>query len=235
MTPPMSQTSPDIAVTIRDLRKTYQALDTTIVAADGITLDLAAGAVTAVTGPSGSGKSTLLHLVGALDSPDSGTITALGQEVTALDRRGLTAYRRSIGIVFQRFNLIGTLNVLDNILIPQIPLGIDDVTRARARDLIAAVGLHGRETSIATRLSGGQQQRVAIARALLHNPRLVLADEPTGNLDSETGHEIVDLLLSLRRDHGTTLVIATHDPALAARCDHIVHLADGRLTDPSPD
>lgn len=218
------------AVAVRDLVKTYPTLDATITAAAGIDLDVSQGSAVAVTGASGSGKSTLLHLIGALDRPDEGTITVHGTDVTNLRGRRAAEYRRGIGFIFQRFNLLPTLSVLDNVTIPQIPVrhrGSDP--RARARELLAAVGLSGREQTLATRLSGGQQQRVAIARALINQPRLLLADEPTGNLDSVTGSEIIDLLMRLRDEHDTTVLIATHDIDLAKRCDDVIHIKDGRI------
>ena len=217
------------AVTVRDLHKAFVTIDTTVVAADGIDLSIAAGSVTALTGPSGSGKSTLLHMIGALERPDTGTITVLGQTITGLGSKDAAAYRRRVGFVFQRFNLLPTLTVLDNVLAPVLPFRPGPDVRDRARELLAAVGLEGRDNTPATRMSGGQQQRVAIARALIAQPALVLADEPTGNLDTTTGEEIIELLLGLRDQHHTTLIIATHDPDLATRCDHAIHLRDGQL------
>jgi len=216
-------------IEVRGLTKTFATLDATITAADNLSLDIAEGSITALVGPSGSGKSTLLHLIGALESPDSGTISVAGQDITGLPGKRLAAYRRTVGFVFQRFNLLPTLTVLDNVAVPALPYRTDFDPYQRGRDLLAAVGLDGRENTLATRLSGGQQQRVAIARALLNQPRLVLADEPTGNLDSSTGEEIIRLLFDLRDSHDTTLVIATHDNELAKRCDRTVQLRDGRL------
>jgi len=217
------------AVAVRDLCKSFATLDATIRAADHVDLDIARGSTTALMGPSGSGKSTLLHLVGALDRPDSGTITVLGTEITALRDKELPAYRRSIGFVFQRFHLLPTLTVLDNVLAPRLARRLGPTDRERAEGLLADLGLAGRENTLATRLSGGQQQRVAIARALLHEPQLLLCDEPTGNLDHATGEEIVELLFGIRDRRGTTVVIATHDPELARRCDVTVHVTDGRV------
>lgn len=218
---------------VRGLVKTYDTLDATITAADHIDLTVAARSVVALTGASGSGKSTLLHLIGALDRPDAGTITVHGLDVTALTGRRLADYRRRVGFVFQRFNLLPTLTVLDNVTVPLLPVrhrGGDP--RQRARELLAAVGLAGREHTLATRLSGGQQQRVAIARALMNRPQLVLADEPTGNLDSTTGEEVVALLMSLRERYETTVLLATHDLDLAKRCDQLIRLRDGRILEP---
>lgn len=217
------------AVTITDLHKSFETLDQRVVAADGISLDIEPGSLTALMGPSGSGKSTLLHLIGALDAPDSGSIEVFGTDITRLNRREAARYRRSIGFVFQQFNLLPTLTVLDNVLAPLMPFHPGREDKQRAHHLLAAVGLEGREQTLATRLSGGQQQRVAIARALIAQPKLVLADEPTGNLDSATGEEVIRLLFDLRARLDTTLVIATHDPGLADRCDRTVHLKDGRV------
>lgn len=148
-----------------------------------------------------------------------------------MKNKRLADYRRSIGFVFQQFNLLPTLTVLDNVIAPVLPYRTDYNPRDRARDLLRAVGLDDRENTLATRLSGGQQQRIAIARALINRPTLVLADEPTGNLDTTTGQEITQLLLQLRDTHHTTLLIATHDPHLAQRCDHTVCIRDGRIHD----
>jgi putative ABC transport system ATP-binding protein len=202
-----------------------------ITALDGVTLEIARGAAVALAGPSGSGKSTLLHVIGALDRPDGGTIEVDGRDLGTLRRRELAAHRRRVGFVFQRFNLLPALTAVDNVLAPVLPYRVDFDKQARARELLDAVGLAGRETSLPSRLSGGQQQRVAIARALINHPALVLADEPTGNLDSRTGAEIIDLLLELRARHDMTIVIATHDSHVAARCDRIVRLRDGRVVE----
>jgi putative ABC transport system ATP-binding protein len=202
----------------------------TITALDGVTLEVAPGSAVAVWGPSGSGKSTLLHLIGALDRPDGGTLHVGGQDLRALSRRELAAYRRTVGFVFQRFNLLPALTALDNVMAPVLPYRVAFDKRARARELLAAVELAGRESALPSRLSGGQQQRVAIARALINQPAVLLADEPTGNLDSATGAEIVELLLGLRAERGTTVLVATHDSQVAARCDRVVALRDGRVT-----
>jgi putative ABC transport system ATP-binding protein len=201
----------------------------TIAALDGVTLEIVAGSTVAIWGPSGSGKSTLLQLVGGLDRPDEGRLVVGGEDLGALSRRELARHRRHVGFVFQRFNLLPALTVVDNVMAPALPYRVDFDKQTRARELLAAVGLEGRETSLPSRLSGGQQQRVAIARALLGEPAIVLADEPTGNLDSRTGEEIVELLLSVREQRGATVLIATHDAAVARRCDRVVGLRDGRV------
>jgi putative ABC transport system ATP-binding protein len=205
--------------------------DTEIAALDGVTLAVEPGSAVALSGPSGSGKSTLLHVIAALDRPDAGSVTVGGRDLGALSRRELARHRRGLGFVFQRFNLLPALTVIDNVLAPVLPYRTDFDKQERAAELLAAVGLDGRETSLPSKLSGGQQQRVAIARALINRPPILLADEPTGNLDSRTGAGIVDLLLELRERQGTTVVLATHDPQVAARCDRVVRLLDGRITD----
>ncbi|GAA1255956.1 ABC transporter ATP-binding protein [Oryzihumus leptocrescens] len=223
-----------VAVSLRSVSKTYRLGDgSTLTAADGIDLDLGAGRFTAVVGPSGSGKSTLLHLIGAIDEPDSGTITVGEQEVTSLGRRALADYRSTIGFVFQQFHLIPALTLLDNVIAPLVGRRVAFDRHERARELLEAVGLGDRHASLPSQLSGGQQQRVAIARALVAGPGLLLADEPTGNLDSHTAGEILALLANLQRTHGTTVVMATHDPSVADRADRVVAIRDGRL-DPAP-
>jgi putative ABC transport system ATP-binding protein len=214
-------------IRIENLSKRYGD----IVAVDGISLDVAAGGTVALTGPSGSGKSTLLHLVGAIERADSGSITVDDVEVTALRRGRLAAYRQRIGFVFQRYHLLAPLTALDNVVAPTLPYRVTYDRAARARELLDAVGLAGREKAVPSELSGGQQQRVAIARALMGEPTLLLADEPTGNLDSKTGQQILDLLLTLREQRGMTILLATHEQHVAARCDRLVRLSDGAVTD----
>jgi putative ABC transport system ATP-binding protein len=220
------------AVALRDVGRRYRIdAEQSIAALDGVSLEIADGAAVALQGPSGSGKSTLLHVIGALERPDRGSVAVGGVELGGLSHRELAAHRRRVGFVFQRFNLLPALTVIDNVMAPVLPYRVAFDKQARARELLAAVGLQGRETSLPARLSGGQQQRVAIARALINEPAIVLADEPTGNLDSRTGSEIVDLLLGLRAERGMTVVLATHDSTVAARCDRVVRLLDGRISD----
>ncbi|MFF7680036.1 ABC transporter ATP-binding protein [Actinacidiphila glaucinigra] len=197
-----------------------------VVALDGVDLEIGDGESVALTGPSGAGKSTVLHVVGGMDVPDSGTVEVDG---TALAGGGLDAHRRRIGFVFQRFHLLPALTVLDNVLAPVLPRRVDFDRRARGMELLEAVGLAHRAGALPSELSGGQQQRVAVARSLINRPGLLLADEPTGNLDSSTGREIIDLLLSLTGQYGMTLLVATHDLEVAASCDRIVRLRDGRV------
>jgi putative ABC transport system ATP-binding protein len=211
--------------------KRFESVGQTVTALADVSLSLDPGGVVAVTGPSGSGKSTLLHVVGAMDRADEGRVQVGEFAVSDLDRRAQVAYRRRIGFVFQRFHLLPALTSLDNVAAPLLPRRVAFDKHERARALLAAVGLAGREHELPTRLSGGEQQRVAIARALVNDPGLLLADEPTGNLDSETAAEIVQLLLDLRAERGMTVVVATHNLQVAARCDRVVRLQDGRLLD----
>ncbi len=215
----------------RGARKRYALGATEVVALDGVDLEIRAGEFVAIAGPSGSGKSTLLHLLGALDSPDRGTVAIEGRDLATLTERERTLLRRRrLGFVFQSFHLVPVLSALENV---EYPLWIDDVPagerRARARALLRAVGLETRLDHRPDRLSGGERQRVAIARALVHRPAAVLADEPTGNLDSANGAAIFALMLSVRRDLGTTFVLATHDPALMASSPRRLELRDGRI------
>jgi putative ABC transport system ATP-binding protein len=218
-------------VHVQDLVKIFPAGRERLTAVDGLSIDLAAGSITAVTGPSGSGKSTLLHLIGAVESADSGVIEVGDVEVTALRGRRLAGYRRTVGFVFQRYHLLPALTALDNVIAPVLPYRVPYDRAARARELLAAVGLAGRERSLPAQLSGGQQQRVAIARALMGEPRLLLADEPTGNLDTANSAQILDLLLDLRDQRGLTVVLATHERSAAARCDRLLRLTDGKLVE----
>ena len=194
---------------------------------DGITLDVDAGEVVAITGPSGSGKSTLLGLIAGLDAPSAGTIVVGGTDVGRLDESALARFRRdTIGYVFQSYHLIPTLTALENVA---VPLELAGVATERAHELLAEVGLAERAHHYPVQLSGGEQQRVALARAVALRPPLLLADEPTGNLDSATGKQIIDLLLALNRSAGSTLLLVTHDPALAERTERVIALRDGRV------
>src|SRR5215813_6096244 len=201
---------------------------------DGVTLDVAAGEVCAITGPSGSGKSTLLGLIAGLDRPSAGSITVAGVEITGLDEDALARFRRdTLGYVFQSYHLIPTLTAAENVAIPLEIAGAPDAL-ARARALLADVGLGERTHHYPVQLSGGEQQRVALARAVALDPGLLLADEPTGNLDSATGKQIIELLVALNRNLGSTLALVTHDSALAAHADRIVTLYDGRIVSDEP-
>jgi putative ABC transport system ATP-binding protein len=196
---------------------------------DGVNLDLAEREVVAVTGPSGSGKSTLLGLIAGLDRPTAGSIAVDGREITGLDEDALAHLRRdTMGYVFQSYHLIPTLTALENVAVPLELAGWRD-TAGRAGELLAAVGLSDRAGHYPVQLSGGEQQRVALARAVALRPRLLLADEPTGNLDSATGGQIVELLLELNREHGSALLLVTHDDAVARHAGRAVRLRDGRI------
>ncbi|MBO0846564.1 MAG: ABC transporter ATP-binding protein [Nocardioides sp.] len=223
------------AIRVEACSRTYETPGgVPIRALDQVSVDFPAGTVTAVCGPSGSGKSTLLHLIGGMDKPDSGLIWADEHQVTAMSSSELVRYRRTVGFVFQSFALLPALTARDNVMLPVLPYRSGKQDLDRAGELLADVGLAGREDAVPSHLSGGQRQRVAIARALMGNPRLLVADEPTGNLDSTTGREIVDLLFALRDTRGLTIVIGTHDESLAARCDRTVRLHDGRIVRPPP-
>ena len=199
-----------------------------------VSLDVPAGQFLAVAGPSGSGKSTLLGLIAGLDQPTAGDIAVAGVELTRLGEDALARFRRdTIGYVFQAFHLIPTLTALENVAVP-LELAGDPDALGRARALLGEVGLADRIDHYPVQLSGGEQQRVAVARAVARRPRLLLADEPTGNLDSATGKQIIELLVALNRHLGSTLVLVTHDPALAAYADRIVTLRDGRVVSDEP-
>jgi putative ABC transport system ATP-binding protein len=196
---------------------------------DDVSLAIAAGEFTAILGPSGSGKSTLLALMAGLDRPTSGEVLLDGEAIQDLSEDGLALLRRrKIGFVFQSYQLLGNLTARENVLLPLELTGASDA-EPRADQLLAAVGLADRGHHFPAQLSGGEQQRVALARAFAPRPPLLLADEPTGNLDSTTGERILALLADLRRDAGTTLVLVTHDPAVAALADRRIHLRDGRV------
>jgi len=217
-------------VELTDVVKSYRTGEgVALTALDRVSVRIDAAEAVAIVGASGSGKSTMLHVIGSMDRPESGTVRVGGQSLSGLREAEQSAYRRRIGFVFQRFHLLPALSVLDNVCAPVLPYRNDFNPRQRARELLAAVGMADREADLPARLSGGQQQRVAIARALINRPGLLLADEPTGNLDSRTGGEVIDLLLGLRAEHGLTLLMATHDAALAERCDRRIRLIDGRI------
>jgi len=194
-----------------------------------VSLDVPAGQFLAIAGPSGSGKSTLLGLIAGLDQPTAGRIEVAGVEITGLDEDGLARFRRDrIGYVFQSFHLLPTLTAAENVAVPLELAGETDAA-ARAAALLAEVGLAERAHHYPVQLSGGEQQRVAVARAMARRPALLLADEPTGNLDSATGKQIIELLVGMNRRLGATLVLVTHDTALAAHADRVVTLRDGRI------
>ena len=219
-------------IEVRDLTHRLQWGTQTLTILEGIQLDVKAGESLALLGASGSGKSTLLGLLAGLDLPSSGSIRLAGQEITQLDEEARAALRaRQLGFIFQSFLLLPSFTALENVMLPAELAGLADPEGA-ARALLAEVGLAQRLDHLPSQLSGGEQQRVAIARAFMGQPALLLADEPTGNLDSQTGQHITDLLFELNRRHGTSLVIVTHDEALAARCGRQLRLSAGRLLEP---
>jgi len=194
-----------------------------------IDLHIGNGETIGLVGPSGSGKSTLLMVMAGLERADKGSVTIAGEDLSALDEDALARFRgRHIGIVFQSFHLIPTMTAMENVAVPLELSGIADAY-ARARDELAAVGLSERLNHYPAELSGGEQQRVALARALVPNPKILVADEPTGNLDEDTGKQVIDLLFAGHEKRGTTLVLVTHDSALAARCARVVRLRSGRI------
>jgi ABC-type lipoprotein export system ATPase subunit len=216
-------------IRLRGVTKHYRKAGEVVRALDGIDLDITEKTMVAVVGPSGSGKSSLLHVIGAMDRPTSGEALVAGQSLTALPQGALTRFRRqTVGFVFQSFNLIPNLTALENVMLPMEFNGVPaERRRARAGDLLERVELGGRRSHRPRELSGGEQQRVAIARALANDPPLVLADEPTGNLDSKTGHLIYELLRAVARER--TVLVVTHAELLAQMADRVIHLKDGRL------
>ncbi len=220
-----------VVVKIRDLHKTYSEGDRTLRVLDGVSLDILQGEFLALLGASGSGKSTLLNLLSGIDQPDQGSIVIEGIDITKLGDTRLTLFRRErIGIVFQFFNLIPTLTVLENITLPKELGGARRHSiEPRAIELLGHVGLATRADTYPDKLSGGEQQRVAIARALLHEPAIVFADEPTGNLDEDTGAQILQLLLRLTCGAGKTLIMATHSPEIGKSADRVCQIHDGGL------
>jgi putative ABC transport system ATP-binding protein len=201
---------------------------------DGVSLSIPARQFVAISGPSGSGKSTLLGLIAGLDRPTAGSITVAGVDLAGLSEDGLARFRRdAIGYVFQAFHLVPTLTALENVALP-LELAGEPRALERAALLLAEVGLAARAEHYPVQLSGGEQQRVAVARAVARRPPVILADEPTGNLDSATGAQIVDLLVEQNRSLGSTLVLVTHDPSLAAHADRTITLRDGRVTTDAP-
>jgi putative ABC transport system ATP-binding protein len=214
---------------VEDVSKEYVAQGQRVVALDAVSLEMAPGEFFALVGRSGCGKSTLLNLAGAMDFPTRGTVRIAGQETGRLDDAGLTGLRREcVGFIFQNFQLLPTLSVAENVELPLL-LGGEKQARARARESLEWVELDGYENRMPHQLSGGQMQRVAIARALVHRPRLLLADEPIGNLDTATGNLILDLLRRAARDFSTAILMATHSPDSTRVVDRVVEMRDGRI------
>ncbi len=219
----------DTLIRLRGVNKLYRKGRETIRALDGVDLDIAGKLMAAVVGPSGSGKSSLLHIVGAMDRPTSGDVLVAGQPLNTLREDALTRFRRrTVGFVFQSFNLIPNLTALENVMLPMEFNGVPaEERRRRARALLERVGLVQRLDHRPRELSGGEQQRVAIARALANDPPLILADEPTGNLDSKTGHLIYELLKEIAAER--TVVVVTHAEVLSQMADRVIHIKDGKL------
>ncbi len=217
-------------IEVADVRKSYKSGDRTVEALRGVTCRIPRGRFAFIVGPSGSGKSTLLYLLGALDRPTSGRIVVAGHDLTAMSEAETNEYRRDkIGFIFQAFNLIANLTALDNVVVPFLPRGVTPDLKERAADLLRRVGLGDRIDHRPYQLSGGEQQRVAIARALVKDPDVILADEPTGELDSKSGDEIYRILHGLQADKETTIVVVTHDRRFIRPDDMTLEIQDGHL------
>jgi putative ABC transport system ATP-binding protein len=223
-------------IDVRNLDKTYSLGEVSVQALQDVTATIERGSFVAVMGPSGSGKSTFVNLLGCLDRPSAGRYLLDGVPVESLDRDQLAAIRnQKIGFIFQSFNLLARMNSMENVELPLLYTGHDvSDSKERARQALAAVGLAGRELSLPTQLSGGQQQRVAIARSLVNNPEILLADEPTGQLDSRTSDEIMGIFQDLNRSRGITIILVTHSDEIAAYADRIIRFRDGRIVSDEP-
>ena len=215
---------------IKNLCKTYGNGNTAVKALDNVSFSVEKGEFVAIIGPSGSGKSTLLHILGGVDTPTSGSVIIDGTDISKLDETALAIFRRrEVGLIYQFYNLIPVLNVVENITLPVLMDG-RKVNETRLQELLHTLRLEGREKHLPNQLSGGQQQRVSIGRALMNAPSVVLADEPTGNLDSKNSQEIVELLKYSNRQYGQTLLIITHDESIALQADRVIAIEDGHIT-----
>lgn len=220
----------DLVIEARNLTKTYKMGEFDVQALRDVSFTIERGEVISIMGPSGSGKSTMMNTLGCLDRPTSGDYILDGESVAQMSDDQLASVRnRKVGFVFQSFNLLSRLTALGNVELPLRYAGITEGRRERAQAALEAVGLADRMSHRPYELSGGQQQRVAVARSLVNNPAIIMADEPTGNLDSKVGKEIMNLLLNLNKDRGTTLIIVTHDPAIAEQTQRVIRLRDGQL------
>jgi len=221
-------TNMDTVIVAENLTKVYKMGDVEVHALQGLSIDVKRGEVVAIMGPSGSGKSTLMNIIGCLDHPSSGEYYLDGERVSLLRDDKLATIRNcKVGFIFQSFNLLPRMSAIGNVELPLVYSGVTRNRRERAKAALESVGLGDRLNHRPNELSGGQQQRVAIARALINDPAIILADEPTGNLDSKSGKEIIDLLLSLNREHGTTLIFVTHAPDVAEHTQRIIRIRDG--------
>jgi putative ABC transport system ATP-binding protein len=219
-------------IRVSGLSKVYRSGDEEVEALRGVSFEVSSAACLFIVGPSGSGKSSLLHLIAALDTPTAGTIVVDGENLTAMSEDELNAFRRrKCGLIFQQFNLIANLTAVDNVLMPFIPIGVTPELHAKAEALLRRVGLADRMGHRPSRLSGGQQQRVAIARALLKNPAVLLADEPTGNLDRKSADEVFELLRADQQEIGRSLIVVTHDRRFIRPGDRVIEIQDGLIAD----
>lgn len=225
--------SSDSVISISGVTRRYSLGDEVVMALDGIDLEIARGEYLSIMGPSGSGKSTLFNMVGGLDLPSEGDVTIDGHRITEMNQKQLAFVRcRKIGYIFQSFNLIEVMTALENVTLPMIFGGAsDEEAEVRAREILDKVGLQGRHGHLPGQLSGGQQQRVAVARALANTPSILLADEPTANLDLRTGEELIETLKNLKEEFGVTVISATHDHKMLAASDRVVYLEDGKIVD----
>ena len=226
----------DWVIEARELTKTYKMGEIEVQALRGVSFNIKRGEILSIMGPSGSGKSTVMNTLGCLDRPTSGEYILDGESVADMDDDQLASVRnRKVGFVFQSFNLLSRLTALGNVELPLRYAGLTEGRRERAKAALEAVGLSDRMTHRPYELSGGEQQRVAVARALVNDPAMIMADEPTGNLDSKVGKEIMNLLLKLNKDRGTTLIIVTHDPNIAVQTERVIRLRDGEIDSSAPE